>query len=73
MCLRLRGRSRCVPWKKRACGQQCERHPSGQRLRFHGTWSDWIDALPKFREAHAMSDDFVVENFSIKAYLVSKS
>ena len=39
----------------------------------NGTWSDWTDALPKFREAHAMSDDFVVENFSIKAYLVSKS
>ena len=39
----------------------------------NGTWSDWNDALPKFREAHAMSDDFVVENFSIKAYLVSKS
>ena len=38
-----------------------------------GKWSDWVEALPKFREAHEAGDDYVFENFSIKAYMVSKS
>ena len=38
-----------------------------------GAWSDWVEALPKFKTAHEVTDDYVIENFSIKAYMVAKS
>ena len=38
-----------------------------------GKWTDWTESLPKFKQAHEASDDYVFENFSIKAYMVAKS
>jgi len=38
-----------------------------------GKWTDWVEGLLKFMEAHEASDDYVFENFSIKAYMVAKS
>ncbi len=38
-----------------------------------GKWTDWAEGLPKFKQAHEASDDYVFENFSIKAYTVAKS
>jgi hypothetical protein len=38
-----------------------------------GAWSDWTEILPKFREDHDAGDDYVFDNFSIKAYMVAKA
>ena len=38
-----------------------------------GAWTDWVEALPKFKEAQGVDDNYVFENFSIKAYMVTKS
>ena len=38
-----------------------------------GAWSDWTEILPKFREEHDAGDDYVFDNFSIKAYMVAKA
>ena len=37
-----------------------------------GKWSDWTEALPKFKQVHKASDDYVFENLSIKAYTVAQ-
>ena len=38
-----------------------------------GTWSDWTEGLSKFKEAQEADDNYVFENFSIKAYMIAKS